>query len=40
MTNGEMIETILDIDKNCTEVYGRNGMMTFFCFSRLVEYRI
>lgn len=29
MTNGEKIQTILDIDKDCTEVYGKNGMMTF-----------
>lgn len=29
MTNGEKIQTILDIDQDCTEVYGKNGMMTF-----------
>ena len=29
MTNGEKIQTILDIDKDCTEVYGENGTMTF-----------
>ena len=29
MTNGEKIQTILDIDKDCTEVHGENGTMTF-----------
>ena len=29
MTNGEKIETILDVDKDCTEVHGENGTMTF-----------
>jgi len=29
MTNGEKIQTILNIDQDCTEVYGKNGMMTF-----------
>lgn len=29
MTNGEMIQTILDVDRDCTEVHGENGTMTF-----------
>ena len=29
MTNGEKIQAILDIDTDCTEVYGKNGIMTF-----------
>lgn len=29
MTNGEKIQTILDVDRDCTEVYGENGTMTF-----------
>ncbi len=29
MTNGEKIQTILDIDRDCTEVYGENGTMIF-----------
>ena len=29
MTNGEKIQTILDIDRDCTEVHGENGTMTF-----------
>lgn len=29
MTNGEKIQTILDIDRDCTDVHGENGTMTF-----------
>jgi hypothetical protein len=29
MTNGEKIQTILDVDRDCTEVHGDNGTMTF-----------
>lgn len=29
MTNGEKIQTIIDVDRDCTEVYGENGTMTF-----------
>lgn len=29
MTNGEKIQTILDVDRDCTEVHGDNGAMTF-----------
>ena len=29
MTNGEKIQTILDVDRDCTEVHGDNGSMTF-----------
>ena len=29
MTNGERIQTILDVDRDCTEVHGENGTMTF-----------
>ena len=29
MTNGEKIQTILDVDRDCTEVHGENGTMTF-----------
>lgn len=29
MTNGEKIQTILDIDKDCINVHGENGKMTF-----------
>ena len=29
MTNGEKIQTILDVDRDCTEVHGKNGTMTF-----------
>lgn len=29
MTNGEKIQTILNIDRDCTEVHGENGTMTF-----------
>lgn len=29
MTNGEKIQTILDVDRDCTEVHGKNGIMTF-----------
>ncbi len=29
MTHGEKIQTILDIDKDCTEVSSKNGMITF-----------
>ena len=29
MTNGEKIETILNVDRDCTEVHGENGTMTF-----------
>ena len=29
MTNGEKIQTILDVDTYCTEVHGENGIMTF-----------
>ena len=29
MTNGEKIQTILDVDRDCTEVHGENETMTF-----------
>ena len=29
MTNGEKIQTILDVDRDCTKVHGENGTMTF-----------
>ena len=29
MTNGEKILTILDVDRDCTEVHGEHGMLTF-----------
>lgn len=29
MTNGEKIQTILDVDRDCTGVHGENGTMTF-----------
>lgn len=29
MTNGKKIQTILDVDRDCTEVHGENGTMTF-----------
>lgn len=29
MTNGEKIQTILDVDRDCTEVHGDNGTITF-----------
>lgn len=29
MTNGEKIQTILNVDRDCTEVHGENGTMTF-----------
>lgn len=29
MTNGEKIQTILDVDRDCTEVHGENGTMAF-----------
>ena len=29
MTNGEKIQTIIDVDRDCTEVHGENGTMTF-----------
>ena len=29
MTNGEKIQTILNVDRDCTEVHGENGIMTF-----------
>lgn len=29
MTNGEKIQTILDVDRDCTEVHGDNGTTTF-----------
>lgn len=29
MTNGDVIESILDIDKDCVEVYGKDGKMSF-----------
>lgn len=29
MTNGEKIQNILNVDRDCTEVHGENGTMTF-----------
>ncbi len=29
MTNGEKIQSILDVDRDCTEVHGEHGMLTF-----------
>ncbi len=29
MTNGEKIQTILNVDRDCTEVHGENGSMIF-----------
>ena len=29
MTNGEKIQTILNVDRDCIEVHGENGTMTF-----------
>ena len=42
MTNGEKIQTILDVDRDCTDVHGENGTMTFtvtqdFWFSEYKE---